>query len=114
MKTTIGVLALALAALLLGGSDPASAADEQTLLQYTSRDTGVPVEKLQQEKSETRLSPYDLRMAHLVSEGMRLDVKQVVARFKAGEPWHVIARSAGLSPREIERIAQRHRIASRH
>jgi hypothetical protein len=97
------------AALALAGSPPASPADEQTTLQAISRDTGVAVETLRERKTATGFSYGNLRMALLVAEALRRSFEDVTAEFKAGKPWHRITGEAGLSLKEVERIARRHR-----
>jgi hypothetical protein len=85
----------------------AIAADEATTLQAISRDTGVSVQILRDRKTATSLSYGNLRMAHLVAEALRRSFEDVAAEFKAGKPWHEITRAAGLSLKEVERIARR-------
>jgi uncharacterized protein YerC len=111
MRTTMAVAALILGA-ALAAPPPASAADEQTTLQAISRDTGVSVETLRERKTATSLTYGNLRMAHLVAEALRRSFEDVTAEFKAGKAWHEIAGEAGLSLKEVERIARKHREAS--
>jgi hypothetical protein len=103
---------LVLALVLLAGPGAASAADEQSILQAISRDTGVTAEKLQEEKTETGLTYGDLRMGHLVAEALNRAFEDVTKEFKGGQPWHEMARRAGLSLKDVERVAQRRRQAN--
>ncbi len=109
MRTTIGVFSLILAGLLACGATPASAADDQKLVQAVSRDTGVPVQTLQQRKTDTGLSWDDVRTAHLLAEAMHRDFAEVAAKLKSGTPWHEIARERGVSKIDLDRIARQHR-----
>jgi hypothetical protein len=110
MRTTIGVIGLILAG-LAAGSSTASAANEQEVLQAISRDTGVSVEKLQEQKTTTGFSYGDLRMGHLVAEAVNRPFEDVSRQFKGGQPWDEIAGAEGLSLKDVERIAQRRRLA---
>lgn len=110
MRTTIGVIGLILGGLAVAPST-ASAADEQTVLQAISRDTGVSVEKLQEQKTTTGFSYGDLRMGHLVAEAVNRPFEDVSRQVKGGQPWHEIAGAEGLSLKDVERIAQRRRLA---
>jgi hypothetical protein len=106
------VIGLALAGLLAAGPRAASAADEQTILQAISRDTGVAVEKLQEQKMATGFKYGDLRMGHLVAEALNRSFEDVSRQFKGGQPWHEIAGVAGMTLKDVERLALRRRQAS--
>jgi hypothetical protein len=108
MGTTMAVATLILGAALVA-PPPAFAADEQTTLQAISRDTGVSVETLRVQKADTGLPYGDLRMAHLFALATRRSFEDVTTEFKSGKSWHVMAREAGLTLKEVERIARRHR-----
>ncbi|HVO12417.1 MAG TPA: hypothetical protein VMX54_16860 [Vicinamibacteria bacterium] len=109
MRTTVGVFSLILAGLLACWTAPASAADDQMLVQAVSRDTGVPTQKLQQQKTDTGLSWDSVRTGHLLAEAMHRDFAEVAEKMKAGTPWHVIAREAGVSKSQLDRLARQHR-----
>jgi hypothetical protein len=111
MRATIVVIGLILAGALVVGPGGASAADEQATLQAISRDTGVTVETLQEQKTTTGFSYGDLRMGHLVAEAVNRPFEDVSRQFKGGQPWHEIAGAEGLSLKDVERIAQRRRLA---
>lgn len=112
MGRKIGGIGLILALVLAPGAGLASAADEQTILAAVSRDTGVSVEKLQEEKAATGLSYGNLRMGHLVAEALERSFEDVSRQFKQGQPWHEIARAAGLTLEDVERMALHRRQAA--
>lgn len=112
MRTRTAMAAFILGAVVaLAGPPPASPADEQTTLQAISRDTGVAVDALRERKTATGMTYGNLRMALLVAEALRRSFEDVTAEFQAGKPWHRITGEAGLSLKEVERIARRHREA---
>jgi hypothetical protein len=112
MRGKVGTNSLILALALVAGAALAPAADEQSILQAVSRDTGVTVERLVEERAVTGFSNGDLRMGHLVAEALNRSFEDVTKQFKAGKPWHEIAHTGGLSLRDVERMAARRRHAN--
>jgi hypothetical protein len=113
MKATLGTLtSLALGMLAVTLAGLAWAADEQAVLAAVSRDTGVSVEKLQEEKTTTGFSYGDLRMGHLMAEALKRSFEDVTKHYKDGQPWQEMARASGLTIKDVERIALRRRQAS--
>jgi len=93
-----------LAAVLSGGG-PARAAEsqEEITLQRVSRDTGVGVETLREERGRTGFTLGDLRTAHLMAARTGRSFEEVVAERQAGKPWQQMARESGLSLRQVLR-----------
>jgi len=100
---------VALPAAALAGTTPAPGADtqEERALKAISRDTGVAVETLREERSETALTLGDLRTAHLMAAAARRSFEVVVAEFKGGKPWHQMARESGLALQQVLRPPRR-------
>ena len=110
-KWTAGTVLALVGLVAAAAATPASAADEAAIVAAVSRDTGVSVEKLQEEKTATGFSYGDLRMGHLMAEALKRSFEDVTKRYREGRPWHDLAREAGLTLKDVERIAQRRRQA---
>jgi hypothetical protein len=71
--------------------------DSAHALTRISRETGVPVSRLQAEKDATSLSYGDLENANLLAKASGQTFDSIVAKFKAGEGWGKIAHDIGLN-----------------
>src|SRR5690242_21804608 len=96
MKTLGVIIAISLAAFGATAS-PATANDHEQVLTRISDETGVPVHRLREQKTETGLSFSNLEKANLLAQASGHSFRQVVSRFKAGEGWGQIAHDAGLN-----------------
>jgi len=94
--------------------DAVSAAGQQQVLERISTETGVPVETLKMQKSQTGLGYGGLCVANLLAKATGKTFEQIVTEFKSGKGWGEIAKENGVKLGELVSAAHRAAHASDH
>ena len=77
------------------------------VLSRISRETRVPVDTLQAQKSATGLGYGDLEIANLLAKAAGQTFDTIVGKFKAGAGWGKIAHDMGLNLGKVVSVARR-------